>query len=471
MDNWLPFEVLLHIAECLEDDRDSLVQSTRVCKRWKAVFERLLYRKMHVRSNDLDTSLGDLSLMRFQALTSAAGITRRLYIKHLVYHIVLPYDVGDWSNDTPDHRDYGETDPFRKANDAVFAVAIADLFAALSSWESTWFSLAFELVGCHDLFELGMEETSGDWQEEEQTPLPYQARLPSTGLFELPVIRSINKFYVTDDPFSSVGTWSGTAFEIAHCYPMLQSLKLEFVAHDDSKFQSDRRNVLIQGVKKLPSTLKKFHYSELYSPLMEKEIEAVDLLLGENDMLTPTMREFSLQLRELKLVGIAIAPDILWPLDQTGMPASSTTEVSWPHLETIELGPAPYLPTGEPLFEETPDLHITIKPEMFHRFCIAMGYAARHMPRLTSIKYCAVFEDDYFNRFNFSHYVSKRTGIRKALLRFVSRRHSEGSSTQYRPDERVKNAWGWPEGTEVFEFTVINRELAYKFPGWPPASW
>jgi hypothetical protein len=80
---------------------------------------------------------------------------------------------------------------------------------------------------------------------------------------------------------------------------------------------------------------------------MEREIQAVDLLLGENDMLTPTMREFSLQLRELKLIGIAIAPDLLWPLNQMGEPASSTTEVCWPHLETIELCPAQYLPTGK----------------------------------------------------------------------------------------------------------------------------
>ncbi|KAL4756124.1 uncharacterized protein BDW70DRAFT_145405, partial [Aspergillus foveolatus] len=94
MGNWLSLEVLLHIAECLEDDRYFLVQCTRVCMRWKAVFERLLYRKMDVRSNDLNTSLGDLSLTRFQSLTSATGTTRRLYIKHLVYHIVLPYELG-----------------------------------------------------------------------------------------------------------------------------------------------------------------------------------------------------------------------------------------------------------------------------------------------------------------------------------------------------------------------------------------
>ncbi|KAL5044517.1 hypothetical protein BDW71DRAFT_186162 [Aspergillus fruticulosus] len=75
MGNWLPLEVLLHIAECLEDDRESLVQCTRVCMWSKAAFERLLYRKMDVRSNDLDTSLGNLSRTRFQALTSAAGIT------------------------------------------------------------------------------------------------------------------------------------------------------------------------------------------------------------------------------------------------------------------------------------------------------------------------------------------------------------------------------------------------------------
>ncbi|KAL4747899.1 hypothetical protein BDW72DRAFT_181641 [Aspergillus terricola var. indicus] len=467
MGHWLPSEVLLHIAEYLKEDRDSLVQCTRVCMRWKAVFERVLYRKLDVRSNDLKTSLGDLSLARFQALTSAAGIMRRSYIKRLVYHIVLPYDVRDWPDDTPN----GETGTFRKANDAVFAVAIIDLFTALSFWENTRFTLAFEVVGCLDSYELGMEETSVDWQEEEQTPPPYQARLPPTEWFMLPEIRGINKFLVSDDLFRSVGMWNGTAFEIAHCYPMLESLELNLVAHEDSEFQRDRRKALVQGIKKLPPTLKKFRYSELYDAFMEKEIKAVDLLLGENDMLTPTMREFSLQLRELKLIGVAIAPDFLWPLDQMGEPASSTAEVSWPHLKTIELGPAQYLPTGEPLFEISPDLRITIKHEILHRFCIAMGYAARHMPCLTSIMYIALFEDEYFTRFNFSHYVSKGTGIRKGFLKFVSTYQRDASSTQYRPDERVKNAWGWQEGTEIFEFTTLNRELICKFPGWPPASW
>jgi hypothetical protein len=100
-----------------------------------------------------------------------------------------------------------------------------------------------------------------------------------------------------------------------------------------------------------------------------------------------------------------------------------------------------------------------------------MGYAARHMPRLTSIEYCTLFEDDYYNRFTFSHYVSKRTAIRKGILRFVSIWHPEGSSTQYVPDECVKNAWGWSEGTDVFESSVLNREIVWKFPGWPPAPW
>ncbi|KAL4756681.1 F-box protein [Aspergillus foveolatus] len=440
MGDWLPFEVLLHIAECLEEDRDSLVQCARVCMQWKAVFERLLYRRLHVLSNDLVASVGDLSLTRFEALTSAAGTARRTYIKHLIYHIVLPYDVGAWPDDTPD----GETSSFRNANDTVFAVAIINLFTALSSWENTRFKLTFQLVGCLDSYELGMEETSVDGQEEEPTAPPYQARLPSTELFKLPEIQSIDKFFVSDYLLGSVGIGSGTAIEIAHCFPKLQSLELSLITHDDPEFQINSRKALIQGIKRLPPTLKTFRYSELYSEFMEREIQAVDLLLGENDL--------------------------LWPLDQTGEPASSTTDVCWPHLETIELCPAQYLPTGEPLFEIA-DFRTTIRHEIFHRFCIAMGYAARHMPRLSSIVYCAVFEEAYFTRFNFLKYLSKRTGIRKGMLRFVSTWHPEGSPALYIPDERVKNAWGWSENTEVFEISALNREIMWKFSGWPPASW
>lgn len=525
MSDWLPFEVLLHIAECLEEDRNSLVQCTRVCMRWKAVFERLLYRRLHVLSNDLGASVGDLSLTRFQALTSAAGTARRSYIKHLIYHIVLPYDVGAWPDDTPD----GETSPFQKANDAVFGVAIISLFTALRSWENTRFKLTFQLVGCLDSYELGMEETSVDGLEEESIPPPYQARLTSIELFKLPEIESIDKFFVSDYLLGSVGIGNGTAIEIARCFPKLQSLELSLITHDDPDFQVNSRKgmswpspflpragywqtgyfanyadvmslELIQGIKKLPPTLKTFRYSELYSEFMERELQSVDFLLGESDMLTPTLREFSLQLRELKLIGVAIAPDLLWPLDQTGEPSSSTTEVFWPHLETIELCPAQYLPTGKTflcvyysisllaheldsrkiltkltpkgeLLFELVDFRTTIKHEIFHRFCIAMGYAARHMPRLTSIVYCAVFEEAYFTRFNFLQYLSKRTGIRKGVLRFVSVCYPEGSPALYIPDYRVRNAWGWSESTEVFEISALNREIMWKFSGWPPASW
>jgi hypothetical protein len=93
------------------------------------------------------------------------------------------------------------------------------------------------------------------------------------------------------------------------------------------------------------------------------------------------------------------------------------------------------------------------------------------MPRLTSIVYCAVFEEAYFTRFNFLHHLSKRTGIRKGMLRFVSTWHPEGSPALYIPDERVKNAWGWSESADVFEISALNREIMWKFSGWPPASW
>ncbi|KAL2818742.1 hypothetical protein BDW59DRAFT_151926 [Aspergillus cavernicola] len=465
MGNWLPLEVLSEVAEYLEEDRDSLVQCTLVCRWWKAVFERLLYRKLDVRSNDLDTSIGDLSLTWFQVLISGAGNTRRSFIKRLNYHIVLPYDLGVWSNHIPDDQAY------RKANDDVFRVAITDLFAALSLWENTRFSLALDLVGCQKTIEPGMEETFFDWQEEEQAAAPYQARLYSSELSKLPDLWSISKLLVSDDDINSTGIWSGTTFEIAQCFPTLQTLELDYAAHEDSESQRERRRALTEGIKKLPPTLKTFHYSELDNPIMEMENEPVDLLLGGSDMLAPTMRDFALQLRELKLIGITISPDFLWPLDQTGKPASSTTAVSWPHLETFELGLLPYLPNGECLRKVPHDYPITIKPEPFHRFCIAMGYAARHMPRLTSIEYCVCFEDDCFNRFNFSHYVSKVTATRKGILRWISRWHSEECPVQYVPDERVKNAWGWSQDTEVFNPYGLNKEIIWKLPCWPPESW
>jgi hypothetical protein len=48
----LPPELWAEIASYLEKDRPSLAKCARVCRQWQPVFERLIYRKVKVESEE-----------------------------------------------------------------------------------------------------------------------------------------------------------------------------------------------------------------------------------------------------------------------------------------------------------------------------------------------------------------------------------------------------------------------------------
>jgi hypothetical protein len=104
---------------------------------------------------------------------------------------------------------------------------------------------------------------------------------------------------------------------------------------------------LIQGIKKLPPTLKTFHFSELYNPFMDKEIKAVDLLLGENDMLTPTMRELS-AVTGAKADRVSYCPRLSMASRSHGK--QQAVQQRFFGLILKPLTSAPYLPTGKSSF-------------------------------------------------------------------------------------------------------------------------
>jgi hypothetical protein len=131
----LPRELLDEIAGHLKNAGASLVACTAVCRRWQAAFEPLIYCDLHVYSEDRISKEGlpgGISLQRFHALTSGPGIARRGCIRQLLYHIVVPFDLPDWT--MRKRQGYSSDNAIRQANDTAFQSAIIDLFKTLEEW-------------------------------------------------------------------------------------------------------------------------------------------------------------------------------------------------------------------------------------------------------------------------------------------------------------------------------------------------
>ncbi|KAL3482683.1 hypothetical protein BJX62DRAFT_245648 [Aspergillus germanicus] len=93
----LPVELWTHIAYYLEDEVSSPPIYARVCRQWQPVFERLIYRKLSVESEEgSQMGKGVMSLSQFQSLTSGLTQLRRSFLRHLHYTITTPYEIEDY---------------------------------------------------------------------------------------------------------------------------------------------------------------------------------------------------------------------------------------------------------------------------------------------------------------------------------------------------------------------------------------
>jgi hypothetical protein len=135
----LPPELLFQIATLLQNDGNSLVPSTCVCRSWQAAFEPLIYSNLAVYSDDEHKEEGQrgISLQNFQKLISGDHAMRKTYIRKLEYNILVPYEVSDWTArkhwESPEN--YSIDNPIRKDNDLAFQTAIVSLFQELQSWD------------------------------------------------------------------------------------------------------------------------------------------------------------------------------------------------------------------------------------------------------------------------------------------------------------------------------------------------
>ncbi|KAF7616231.1 hypothetical protein AFLA_009729 [Aspergillus flavus NRRL3357] len=499
----LPLELIFEIAGILHQAGDCLVSYTTVCRRWQAAFEPFIYSNLIVYSDD--AYKGDqkgISLAHFQKATTGSGLFRRAWIKRLQYDVLVPFELLDWT--THKKEGYSVDNPVREANDQAFQTAITALFETLSSWnQSHRLSLELGLLGR----QMGEEPEPHTWGYEdageyrydyrngrEMSVPPYRARFHNNDASVLAYVPCVDKLSFTNEPSDGESDlrhrfhqiWAGAVAQIVQHCPTITQLHLnldEWVRPDHIEYIRGRRDGVSELFNNAPRSLKVLNYSNQYEAPWKSALPALNVLSTETDTFTINLRALSTVLQELKLYNTSLSSDFLWPLDKAGRPLPNSGTLQWPNLTIIELNDVPpFLPSGKwlalPTPEEQagldePDEEISspddviwdydrgyasrkmVDDEEYHRFFTSMGRAARHMPRLKSIK----FHLQHSTRLNFSFQPDSDP--------ITAEWHSRAIPA-YHPDERVAEAWGFP--IEDFHFDPEEFDTVVNFDCWPPGD-
>ncbi|KAL2784483.1 hypothetical protein BJX66DRAFT_329964 [Aspergillus keveii] len=461
MRHQLPPEILMQVAEYLDYERSnnpSLAKCTRVCRQWQPVFERRIYNKVRVYSEEVQKKKGSynrVSFPHFQALVSNQNEYRRSFVRKLEYTVIIPYEVPTYQ-------------ATKQANDQAFRAVLYEFFEFLTSWEGPQLTVALGVKGREETQEpeTNAHKSVWEWQNEfygDRVVLPYGARLPG-GVTMLPEVSCVEHL---EFDHTAYDIWIGTIMQIAECCVALKRLDVDTmyrVRPDHLDFMRKRRQALASGLAKLPKTLEVFRCEGANEWPWSNTLPALDLrpANSEIDDLSVSIRSLSCRLRELHLDGMSVDMNLLFPLDDSGTPRPDAFSLHWPHLERVIFHMAPmHLPSGEWLFEpeletgneeELPDpstgdeifentwlvgdyeiCREVMNTEHFHRLFISIGYAARRMPRLKTIEFS--IPSSAVGEFKFV--VSGRGGSWDGGMPRLK------SSSTYRPDRRVAEAWGY----------------------------
>ncbi|EAU29364.1 predicted protein [Aspergillus terreus NIH2624] len=411
----LPRELLDEIAGHLKNAGACLVACTAVCRRWQAAFEPIIYSDLHVYSEDFINKEGQprgISLHRFHALTSGPGIARRGYICRLWYHIVVPFDLPDWTMRKRDG--YSSDNAVRQVNDTAFQSALIDLFKTLG-WEKFHrLTLILALLGRNPGQEPHTKEDNEGglytwfFTEGRTQAVPvYRACFHQDGALALPYVSCIDKLSFLDgtDSTRDHQIWAGAAMQIAHHCPALAEIWLNLDDHirpDHLEYLKERRQD-----HSLPGN------AFLHWPRLE----------------ILTLEQFQPWLPSGEWI---VRPDT----DEEAMIAE---------IEDWEAEICSY----ERRVVERPIL----QQEQFHRLFMSLGYAARHIPRLRTISF------DLNHYYFFYYKFLKRAGS-------ITLEWEVEHCGAYKSDDRVAAAWAFHLGTHQLSDWEYHATLSQ----WPPVE-
>ncbi|KAJ6109670.1 hypothetical protein N7486_001905, partial [Penicillium sp. IBT 16267x] len=437
--------------------------------------------------NDQETFDRGVSLNHFQKLTSDSkrGLVRRGLIRNLRYHLVIPIDLPDW--EARKRKGYKLDNETRKDNDAAFQSGIIDLFETLAPWcQSSRISVELILLGC----KVGKEpysdhfDIAGDYRfdftdgQTKAVPV-YRARFIGDDASLLPNVACIECLSFPKEPYHRI--WAGSAMQIAQHCSTITELRLdldEYIRPDHLEYIQARRRAVYDGLEAMAHSLRVFDLTIQDERPWKEAMPGLNVLISDIDHLSQKLGCLSLTLRQLRLENVSLAPDFLFPLDETGCPLPSSAFLHWPYLETVDLGEIPpRLPSGQwlvhPTTEEQEELDAMedweeiicgyeeglvcrdiLDSHHFNRVLISMGYAAQTMPRLVSMLYD--LNHSYRFRFNF-----RPRGQNSDAEWYLESR--------YRPTKQVADAWGCPLVELDAELELWDHKtLVATIPQWPP---
>jgi hypothetical protein len=218
-------ELWAHIADHLQDDSASLSRSARVCRQWQAIFERQLYRKVHVRSFCFKAEKGILSEQQFRRLTSGSNARRQAYVRLVDYTIILPYWLRDYYSTKL--VGYTEQNSVRLANNEAFKDAVSAMMDTLSKWGDDRRVTLRLHISWHDKGQEPLTEEASTYQwwkatlDGESVVRPYRVQFPNEDTSCLPKVSCI------DQLISSGKIWPGAVLLCAQHCVTLRELHLD----------------------------------------------------------------------------------------------------------------------------------------------------------------------------------------------------------------------------------------------------
>ncbi|KAJ5092760.1 hypothetical protein N7456_008621 [Penicillium angulare] len=486
----LPREIIDMIAGYLQATGVSLAPYAAVCRQWQPSFERLIYDSIAVYSDDTGDRLvykKGMSLQSFRNSTSVSerGLARRALIHHLSYYIVTPIDLPTLVTLKDDQSEYMVENEVRKNNDVVFQSSIISLFDILAPWDKS-LRITLELIGWGR--ENGEEPATHDfdsdfWSGSDSDIVPpYRANFIDDCHSQLSDVSCIDQLSfprICDRSFSHRISAASAMQMTQHC-AAITSLRLNLDENlRPSHLEHIRagRQAVSHGLKKLPDSLRVFHLTMQNEQPWKAVMPGLNVLACEVDYLSQNLGALSLSLRKLSIHWVSLAPDFMYPLDENNRPLPSSTLLHWPNLEYLKLELPPRLPCGQWIVHPSPEDQNVIdaiedwreiiinrdkgnvaRPildsEHFSRVLISLGYAARRMPRLSTMQY-TVYLDEHLWKYYF-HFSFKRERQTSAA-EWCFHPSEWCFHSPYNPNQQVREAWSCRPGNQDEEELLPNR--------------